>query len=299
MINIDEIRSLKIPETRHSYTVRDTILYALGVGLGNNPLDREMLSFVYERQLRVLPTMAVVLGHPGPWMRDLAIGIDYANVLHGEQSLEIHRTVPAAGTVVGRTRVVDVIDKGTGRGVLVVAEREVWDEVMGDKIATIGQTYFCRGEGGFAGPPVKDRVPHLLPLRQPDVVVELPTRPEAALIYRLSGDYNALHVDPDAAIAAGFTSPIYHGLGTFGVIGHALLRGVCNYDPTMLVFLSGRFSAPVYPGEAIRTEIWCDESAVSFRALAAERSAVVLNNGHARLRSRWTSVGRELADWAR
>jgi acyl dehydratase len=283
VINIAELQSLKFPEIRQTYTARDTILYALGVGLGHNPTDREMLSFVYERYLRALPTMAVVLAHPGPWMRDLAAGIDYSNVVHGEQSVEIHQMVQAAATVVGKMRVVDVIDKGKGRAALVVAEREIWDEATGDQIATINQTYFCRGAGGFGGLPGKGSRPHVLPIREPDIVVELPTRPESALIYRLSGDHNALHVDPDVAINAGFASPIYHGLGTFGVVGHALLKGVCNYDPRQLVSMSARFSAPVYPGELIRTEIWCDTSTVTFRVLALPRAAVVLN-GLAHLR---------------
>jgi acyl dehydratase len=285
VINIDLLLSLKIPEIRQSYTARDTILYALGVGLGHDPADREMLSFVYERDLRVLPTMAVVLAHPGPWIRDLGTGIDYANVVHGEQSLKIHRTLRPDGRVVGKTHVVDVVDKGAGRGALITADREVFDEATGDKIATVGQKYFCRSEGGFGGPPGKTSVPHVLPTREPDIVVELPTRPESALIYRLSGDYNPLHVDPDVAIDAGFASPIFHGLGTFGVVGHALLKGVCNYDAAKLISMSARFSTPVYPGELIRTEIWCDNFTVSFRALATARSAIVLNNGRARLRS--------------
>jgi acyl dehydratase len=285
MINVDELLALKIPETRQIYTARDTILYALGVGLGHDPMDGDVLPFVYEKNLRALPTMAVVLANPGLWMRDIDTGIDYTKVVHGEQSLRIHRTIAPIGTVVGSTRVVDVVDKGHGRGALVMAERAVRDESTGDALATVGQTLFCRGDGGFGGPSRETTRTRVLPDREPDVVVDLSTRPESALIYRLSGDYNPLHVDPAVAIAAGFLAPIYHGLGTFGLVGHALLKGVCNYDPTRLISISGRFSAPVYPSESIRTEIWCDGGSVIFRALVAARAVVVLNNGLAEIRT--------------
>ena len=118
------------------------------------------------------------------------------------------------------------------------------------------QTTFCRGDGGFGGPKRETPPPHALPARAPDGVCDLPTRPEMALIYRLSGDTNALHVDPDFAKAAGFPRPVLHGLATFGVAGHALLKAVCGYDPARLTAMAGRFSAPVFPGETIRTEFW-------------------------------------------
>jgi acyl dehydratase len=145
----------------------------------------------------------------------------------------------------------------------------------------VTQTIFCRGDGGFGGPPRQTPPPHPIPARAPDAVCDLGTRPEMALIYRLSGDYNLLHADPAVARAAGFDRPILHGLGTFGVSGHAVLKTLCGYDPARLISFAGRFSAPVFPGETIRTEMWRDGAVVSFRARVVERDVVAINNGRA------------------
>src|SRR5579859_5853956 len=284
-IDYDRLLSLDIPEVEQTYADHDTILYALGVGVAHDPLDPAILPFVYERDLRALPTMALVLAHPGFWTRDLDTGIDWVRMVQGEQSMVLHRELPAAGTVVGKTRVVEIIDKGEGKGAIVISERRLVDKANGAPIATLTQTNVCRGDGGFGGPPRAAPVPHPIPERAPDLAVDLPTRPEAALIYRLSADPNPLHADPAVAQAAGFPRPILHGLATFGVVGHAVLRGVCGYDTSRIASMAGRFSAPVYPGETIRTEIWRDGGTVSFRARAVERDVVVLNNGRAELRS--------------
>jgi acyl dehydratase len=124
---------------------------------------------------------------------------------------------------------------------------------------------------------------HAIPERAPDAVCDLPTRPETALIYRLSGDPNPLHVDPAVAKAAGFPRPILHGLATFGIAGHAILKRLCDYDPARLSAIAGRFSAPVFPGETIRTEMWRDGTVVSFRARVLERDVIALNNGRAKI----------------
>ncbi len=178
-----------------------------------------------------------------------------------------------------------MIDKGEGKGALVYSERKVTDKASGELLATLTQTTFCRADGGFGGPPREAPAPHPLPERAPDLVCDLPTRPEMALIYRLSGDVNPLHAEPEFAKAAGFPRPILHGLATFGVAGHALLKSVCGYDPARLAAMAGRFSAPVYPGETIRTEIWRDGKVVSFRARVLERDVVAINNGRAEIGS--------------
>ena len=147
------------------------------------------------------------------------------------------------------------------------------------------QTIFCRGDGGFGGPPRQSPPPHPIPSRAPDAVCDFGTRPEMALIYRLSGDYNPLHAEPAAAKAAGFERPILHGLGTFGVSGHALLKTMCGYDPARLKSFSCRFSAPVFPGETIRTEMWRDGPVVSFRARVVGRDVIAINNGRAEVTS--------------
>jgi len=259
------------------------MLYALGVGLGHDPLDRQQLDFVYEKNLKPLPTIAAVLGYPGFWVRDLDTGIDWVKIVNGEQGFTLNASVKPRGTVVGRTRIVDVIDKGAGKGAVVYTERKIADKASGELIATVTQTTFCRADGGFGGPPRESPPSHKVPERAPDLVCDLGTRPEMALVYRLSADLNPLHADLDVAKAAGYPRPILHGLGTFGVAGHAILKSLCGYDPARLTAIAGRFSAPVFPGETIRTEMWRDGAVVSFRARVVERDVVAINNGRAEI----------------
>lgn len=269
------------PDLEHSYSERDTMLYALGVGVGHDPLDVAQLRFVYEGDLAALPTMACVLGYVR--VRDLNLGVNYAKILHGDQSMILHKALPVAGTVVSRLTVRDVIDRGAEKGAIIYLDRAITDNATGELLATLSMGIFCRGDGGFGGPSKSTPPVHELPSRQADETCDLPTLPQAALIYRLSGDVNPLHADPQTARQAGFERPILHGLATYGVVGHALLRTVCGYEPTKLKSMSGRFSAPVYPGETIRTEMWRDGAVVSFRASVVERSAVVMNNGRAEI----------------
>jgi acyl dehydratase len=277
----DKLLALKIPDVEQSYGAKDCILYALGVGLGHDPMNEDELAFVYEKNLKVLPTMAVVLGYPGFWARDLDTGIDWVKVVHGEQSMLLHKPLAPSGTVTNRTRVLEVVDKGAGKGAIVYSERLISDKATGELICSIVQSTFCRGDGGFGGPPREQRPPHPIPERAPDIGCDLPTRPEAALIYRLCADPNPLHADPAVAKTAGFPRPILHGLATFGVAGHAILKSLCGYDPARLTSIAGRFSAPVFPGESIRTEMWRDGGVVSFRARVVERDVVAINNGRA------------------
>jgi acyl dehydratase len=284
-INYDKLLALKIPDAEHSYADKDTILYAFGVGLGHDPTDRQQLDFVYEKNLKALPTFAAVLGYPGFWVRNLDTGIDWVRIVNGEQGFTLHAPLKARGTVIGRSRILDAIDKGAGKGAVVYTERKVTDKVTGTLIATVTQTTFCRADGGFGGPPRPTPPLHQIPERAPDLICDLSTRPEAALIYRLSADLNPLHADLDVAKAAGYPRPIFHGLGTFGVVGHALLKGICNYEPERMTAMSGRFSAPVFPGETIRTEIWRDGNVISFRALVPERNVVAMSNGRVEIRA--------------
>jgi acyl dehydratase len=283
-INYDKLLALKIPDAEHTYTDKDTILYALGVGLGHDPLDLKQLDFVYEKNLKALPTFAAMVGYPGFWVRELDTGIDWVRIVNGEQGVTLHQPLKPTGTVIGKTRVLEVIDKGQGKGAVVYAERKVIDKATGALIATVTQNTFCRADGGFGGPPRESPPVHPIPERKPDLVCDLGTRPEQAVIYRLSGDRNPLHIDPDMAKTAGFPKPILHGLGTFGVVGHALLKSVCDYDPARVASFGGRFSAPVFPGETIRTEMWRDGNVVSFRASVPDRNVVVMNNGRAEVR---------------
>jgi acyl dehydratase len=200
-------------------------------------------------------------------------------LVHGEQSVEIHAPLPTEGEVIGRSRVTGLVDRGEGKGALLYSERVILDATTGQKLATLEQTTFLRGDGGFGGPsgPVKKPAPE--PDGAPDMVLDLPTRPEMALLYRLNGDHNPLHSSPTIAAKAGFPRPILHGLATFGLVGRALLRAVCEGDPARFGRMDCRFSAPVFPGETIRTEIWRTAEGAAFRARAVERDVVVVGNG--------------------
>lgn len=282
-IDYDKLKAWPFEPVEQSYTTRDTILYALGLGLGADPLVPDHLRFTFEEAegFAALPFMAVVLGTPGFWVRDPESGITWQKVLHGEQGMELHAPVPAAGTVVAHNRVAEIIDKGADRGALLYIEREIADRATGAPIATLTSTTFARADGGFGGPTGPVKPVHTLPERAPDAVVETPTLPQAALIYRLSGDPNPLHAAPDVAAAAGFKAPILHGLCSFGIAGVAVLQRYCDSDPARLKSFGLRFSSPVYPGETIVTEMWKDADTVSFRARVGDR--VVLNNGYARI----------------
>ena len=280
----EKLIALEVPQAEQSYGAKDCILYALGIGLGHDPTNEDELAFVYEKNLKVLPTMGTVLGHPGFWAREYDTGINWLKIVNGEQGITLHRPLGKEGTVVGRLRIVEVIDKGPGKGALALSERKVTDKATGEAVATVTQTTFCRADGGFGGPPRQAPAPHQIPKRAPDAVCDLATRPEAALIYRLSGDRNPLHADPAVAKQAGFPRPIMHGLGNFGIAGHAVLKTFCGYDPQKLTAFACRFSAPVFPGETLRTEMWRDDRIVSFRSVVVERGVIAVNNGRAELR---------------
>lgn len=279
----DKLLALKIPDVERTYTKRDPIFYALTLGLGQDPMSEDELPFVLENNLKILPTFPVVVAQPGQWARELDTGIDWVKIVHGEHDLVLHKPLPAAATVTSTTRIIDAIDKGPGKGALVISQREVRDKQSGDLYATITQTTFARGDGGFGGPKRPTPAPHTLPDRAPDMTCDLPTRPEMALLYRWNADMNPLHADPAIAKAAGYPRPILHGLATFGVAGHAILKTMCGYDPGRFKSIAGRFSSPVYPGETIRTEMWRDGPVVSFRARLVERDVIVLNNGRAEI----------------
>lgn len=281
-IDYNRLMNWRIPEVRQRYGTRDTILYALGVGLGSDPLDEHQLRFVYEKNLLVLPTYPLVLAYPGFWLSDPGVGVDWVKLVAAGQRLRIHRLPAPEGEVVGRTYVSGIVDKGPGKGALISYTREVSDATSGELLSTLTSTSLCRADGGFGGPAGPVPVVHTIPERSPDHVCDLPTLPQAALIYRLSGDYNPLHADPAVGrVAAGFDRPILHGLCSMGVAAHALLKTVCGYDPARIAELEVRFSAPVFPGEMLRTEIWCDDDEISFRMKVLERNVVVLNNGRA------------------
>ena len=268
------------PPVTHDVTARDAILYALGVGLGADPTDPGQLRYLYEDGLQALPFMANVLGYPGFWAKDPDTGIDWRRVVHAEQWIALHAPLAATGRFTGHTSVTAFHDKGAGKGALMAAERRI-EDAAGAHVATVGGLTMLRGDGGSGVTIGALRPTHPVPDRAPDVVCDLPTLPQAALIYRLSGDLNPLHIDPAVARGAGFDRPILHGMASMGVAGHAVLRTVLGYDAARLREMSVRFTAPVYPGETIRTELWQSAGIVCFRCRVMERGVVVLDRGRA------------------
>ncbi len=294
-IRYEHLRNRPFPPIRQHYTARDTMLYALSLGLGNDPLDSAALPFVFEAApggLRALPTQAVVLGYPGFWAREPDTGIDWVKLLHGEQRLRLHRPLPADAEIVGHNRITHLTDKGADKGAIMVTERRL-ETVHGELLATVQQVSFLRGDGGYTqldgGQPSDAPLPALQPTpedRAPDFVDTQPTRPEAALLYRLMGDFNPLHADPAVARAAGFDRPILHGLASYGLVAHALLRQCAGHDPSRLRALDIRFTAPVFPGETLVTEIWRDPAQSTqfrLRAKVLERDKIVLSHGWAEI----------------
>ena len=288
MLDYHAVKGRAFPEMTQTYSERDTMLYALGTGFGTNPLDENELRFVYEQDLLAVPTMPAVLCHPGLWMREPALGLDWLKVVHAEQTMTFHGRIPTAATVRAQTRNTAVVDKGAGKGALIYQEKRITDQAGGALLATIESSYFARGDGGFSersGVSDASRpAPPTLPESAPERVCDLPTLLQTPLIYRLSGDYMPIHADPEAARKAGFARPILHGLCTYAIAGHAILKNFCDFDPARLASLSVRFSAPAFPGETIRTEMWRRGHRISFRSRAIERDVVVLNNGVAELR---------------
>jgi acyl dehydratase len=275
-MDLERIRSLRFPAVTQSYTQRDTILYALGLGYGADPLDEEELNFVYEKELRTVPSFCSNLCHPGFWAQDPAYGIDWVKILHAEQAFTIHAPIPPAATLTADLRVAGIEDKGAEKGAMVHQEKRLMAE-DGSLIATVRSTLFLRGnggEGGF-GEAIASAPP--LPDRPADRQISIPTSSRAALIYRLSGDWNPLHADPDIARRAGFDRPILHGLCTLGIACRAILAGYCGNRPERLKSMFVRFSRPVFPGETIRIETFEEGDELRFRAVAVERDVVVLD----------------------
>ncbi|WP_346778703.1 MaoC/PaaZ C-terminal domain-containing protein [Burkholderia sp. Ac-20353] len=282
-MNLDKVLAKQFPELEHPLAARDCMLYALGIGAGSQPDDPGQLQFAYEDGLKAFPSMVNVISHPGGWVKEPALEIDWVKLLHGEQSFEMHQPLEVGKTYIGSFRVSKVIDKGPGKGALLYQEKQLREKESMNLVSTVTSTYVLRGDGGCGGTTTEAPSPHAIPDRPADARCSLPTLPQAALLYRLSGDYNPIHADPALARKAGFDRPILHGLCTLGVATRAVLQTFCDNDPLRLRSLGLRFSSPVYPGETIVTEMWLDGSIVSFSARVAERDVVVLNNGRAEI----------------
>jgi acyl dehydratase len=264
------------------WSERDTLLYALGVGLGHDALDAAELPFVYEKGLRALPTQATAIAWgAGPSVEQM--GFDLALSVHAQERLEMHRPLPASGELLGHGRVTQVLDRGPGKGALLSWQLYLADPATREPVATLTTTCLARGDGGFGGTADGAEPPHQVPARQADLTVEVATRPEQALIYRLSGDMNPLHVDPKFARQVGFERPILHGLCTYAIACHAVLKHFAGSDPARLRSHLVRFSAPVLPGDVLAIHCWRDSApegtVISFEISVPARDAVVIKGG--------------------
>ncbi|MGE0338156.1 MAG: MaoC/PaaZ C-terminal domain-containing protein [Gammaproteobacteria bacterium] len=280
MIDYRQLVGMTVDTRESQYRVEDTILYALSLGLGADPLDPGQLRYVYEEGLEALPSMCLVLGYPGFWLKEPRYEVDWTKVLHAEEAFEIHAPLPVSGKVIGKTVVTQIIDRGRDKGAFIYSTKEVRTP-EGQLLATVNSATVARGDGGFDGPTGPVPPPVTLPTRAPDQLCDLPSLPQQALIYRLCGDMNPLHADPAVARKGGFERPILHGRCTLGIAQHALVRSCCDYRANRLKSLRVRFTAPFYPGETLRTSLWQDGDQVWFSAASVERGITVLNNGHA------------------
>ena len=275
-INYDEIMNLTSENVEISYSDKDSILYSLGIGLGNDPMNLNELKYVYENSQSVLPSMATNFQYHSPLL--LKTNINFIMVVHGEQRLSITNALPVSGDFIANAKVIGCYDKGPARGAIIEVETTVKNKKNNEDICKLVSTTFARGDGGFGGPdsPKKEI---FIPDGEPDYVSEVSTKPDQALIFRLSGDYNPLHSDPNFAKAAVFEKPILHGMCTYGIACRSLVNEICENDSSKLKRFDCRFSSPVYPGETIITEMWKKDKMIYFNSKVKERDKLVLKNG--------------------
>jgi len=279
-IQYPEILNLQRGGMEFSWTDRETMLYALGVGMGADPMNEQELSFVYERNLKAMPTLAsVVAWGAGPGN----MNINFLMVVDGERTITFHKPMPGSGNIVAESRVLGAWDKGKDKGAVITTETVLKEKASGDKLVTLVGSTFARGDGGFGGPSEGQPAPHEVPKRPADRSVDIQTLPNQALIYRLSGDRNPLHSDPEFAKRAGFPRPILHGMCTYGITCRAVLQTYAEYDAARFKSHAARFSAPVFPGETITVDLWKDANVISFEARVKSRNVTVIKNGKTEL----------------
>lgn len=282
-IDLEKALGKELPPGKATWASDQVILYHLGVGAGANPTDPKELEYVYEKSLKVLPSFGVIpvfrmMGRMGAIE---GIQINPALVLHGEQDIEIHRPLPASAEVANRGRVAGIYDKR--KAALIVMEIETADAESGERLFTNRFSIFARGEGGFGGEP-GPQAGNAAPERAPDAEAESPTLPQQALLYRLSGDKNPLHADPEFAKLGGFDRPILHGLCSFGVVCKAVVDTMLDGDVTQVARYQARFAGVVFPGETITTSMWRDGDKILIAAKSKERDAPVISNAAITLR---------------
>ena len=271
-LNLDAIGK-KIGPLAGDYTWQDVILYALGVGAGFDELD-----YVYENRLKVIPSFSATTIYASFAEAAGLVNANLSGILHGEQETVFHNTIPTEGKLKTELTITDIYDKGKDKGAIVVAVADTFHE-NGQKLFTNYTKLFCRRDGGFGGEPgpseeveIPDRAPDFEEKAEPDLA--------QPLIYRLSGDYFALHVDPEFAKASGFEMPIMHGLCTHGYACRAVIKHLFAGEPERMTRFRVRFSKTLYPGEPITTQIWkIDEGKAYFRTINAKTGDIVIDRG--------------------
>jgi acyl dehydratase len=263
-------------EGQYTYTRDQVILYHLGIGAGVPPTDPNELEYTYEKNLKVLPSFGVIptFGSMGGLGSVPGLEFNFAMLLHGEQDLEVHQPIPPEATITNRGKIAEIWDKG--KAALVVMQVDTTDE-SGQPLFTNRFSLFLRGEGGFggeSGPKAGNQPPE----REPDGVIESATLPQQALIYRLSGDKNPLHADPEFAKMGGFDRPIIHGLCSYGIVCKAVVDGVLGGDVTKVARYQVRFAGVGFPGETYLTSYWKEGDKILIQAKSKERDAVVISN---------------------
>lgn len=290
-MNIEAVKSWRRTVT-HDFTLRDSALYALAIGAITDPTDLTQLRLVDETNQIAAPTMAAVLASPGFWARDeREMEIDFTRLVHGEQRVQLDRPLPPEGRIIGTSRVSRIVDKGPDKGALITVCKTLSSE-HGERYGRAWQVFFCRGDGGFSGDAKADLLldgPTLPPLpavptRDPDHQLKCLVRPDSALLYRLCGDMNRLHIDPSFAQRAGFSKPILHGLATYGFAATAVIQIFALGDAEQLTQLDTRFSSPVYPGEEIEFRLWDEGEDIALEGRVAERNSIVISHARAALK---------------
>ena len=276
----DKLLALGADGGRFTYSKRDTMLYALSCGFGSDPGDPRELRFTYEHDLLAVPTMACVLTAGFDTLA--GSGVDYSRLVHAEQRLEVHAPIPVEGEITACWAVDEVVDKGVERGALITHHVTLFDP-DGSSLATIHRTSMARGDGGLGGPTASRFVLRPVPERPADCEVAIPTLPQQALLYRLNGDLNPLHADPEASRRAGFAQPILHGLCTLAIACRAVLQRWCDLDPGRLRAIEGRFAAPVIPGDTLLVRMWRESgsSSVAYEVSVPARNVTALRSGRA------------------
>ena len=275
-INYEEIMSLEDKGLEFSYTQRDSIIYGLGIGLGKDPMDATELKYVYENGLIAFPSMATNFQYKSPLL--LKAKLNMIMIVHGEQGVTLHQPMPASADVISDTKVVNCYDRGASKGAIIEVETNVRLKKDNSPLCTLTSKTFARGDGGFGG----EDVPASIPVElndTPDIIHEVTTTENQALIFRLSGDSNPLHSDPNFAKMAGYPKPILHGLCSYGVACRSIVETLCEKDSKKLKKFNVRFSSPVFPGETIVTEMWKKDDEIHFQSKVKERDKVVLKNG--------------------